>query len=312
MRAAFASTLASIAAEDERVLLLTGDLGYKALEPFSERFPDRFFNVGVAEQNMMGLATGLAEAGFIPFCYSIATFASLRGYEFIRNGPIAHGLPVRIVGVGAGFDYGSAGPTHHGLEDVAVFRCQPGLRLLAPADGPQTASMLRATWALDGPSYYRIGKDDRVVVPGLEGRFALGRSEVVREGTDLLFLVTGSVAVEAVAAAEKLASDGVSTKIVVVSTLSPAPHDDLESHLRGHARCLTVEAHYAVGGLGSLVAELIAERGLTTRLRRLGVRERDAGRSGSAAYLLERHGLTGKSIAAAARGAFFAEPHAAS
>src|SRR5947208_6407398 len=127
MRAAFAQTVCSLAANDPRVLLLTGDLGYMALEPFAQRFPDRFFNVGVAEQNMVGLATGLAEAGMVPFCYSIVTFASLRPYEFIRNGPVLHQLPVRIVGVGGGFEYGTAGPTHHGLEDIGVMRLQPGL-----------------------------------------------------------------------------------------------------------------------------------------------------------------------------------------
>lgn len=309
MRAAFATTLAELAAEDERILLLTGDLGYKALEPVSERFPERFVNVGVAEQNMMGLATGLAECGFIPFCYSIVTFASLRGYEFIRNGPLAHELPVRIVGVGGGFDYGSAGSSHHGLEDIAVFRAQPGLRVLAPADSAQMARMLRATWALDGPTYYRIGKDDRLVVPGLDGRFTLGRSETLREGSEILLFVTGSLAAEAMAAAEALFEDGIGTRVVLVSTLSPANPDDIASHLSAFSCCLTVEGHYINGGLGSLVAEAIAEGGSRTRLHRLGVRERDSGISGSASYLLERHGLSARAIAAAARAALVAQPH---
>ena len=132
MRTAFVNTLAELAALDERILLLTGDLGYMALEPFTDRFPDRFVNVGVAEQNMVGIATGLAEAGFVPFVYSIATFASLRPYEFIRNGPVLHRSRVRIVGVGGGFEYGTAGITHHGLEDVGVMRVQPGLTVIVP------------------------------------------------------------------------------------------------------------------------------------------------------------------------------------
>ncbi|HEY9713765.1 MAG TPA: transketolase, partial [Chroococcales cyanobacterium] len=117
MRGAFARTLTELAAQDSRIYLLTGDLGYMALEPFKEKFPDRFINVGVAEQNMVGIATGLAEAGLIPVCYSIVTFASLRPYEFIRNGPILHQLPVRIAGVGGGVEYGHNGATHYGLED---------------------------------------------------------------------------------------------------------------------------------------------------------------------------------------------------
>src|SRR5262245_7993199 len=130
----FVKTLVELAERDPRVMLLTGDLGFMALEPLFNRFADRCFNVGVAEQNMIGLATGLAEAGFLPFAYSIVTFATLRPYEFIRNGPILHQLPVRIVGMGGGFDYGAAGPTHHGLDDVGVLRVQPGMTIIAPAD----------------------------------------------------------------------------------------------------------------------------------------------------------------------------------
>src|SRR5437763_8683060 len=120
MRRAFINTLVELAESDPRILLLTGDLGYLALEPFSERFPDRFFNAGVAEQNMVGMATGLAEAGFTPYVYSISTFASMRPYEFIRNGPVLHRLPVRIVGIGEGVDYGHNGMTHYALEDIAL------------------------------------------------------------------------------------------------------------------------------------------------------------------------------------------------
>src|SRR5690242_10172481 len=137
MRQAFTKALTHIAENDPRIVLLTADLGYTVLEPFAERFPDRFFNVGVAEQNMVGLATGLAESGFIPFVYSIATFACLRPYEFIRNGPVLQRLPVRIVGVGGGFEYGPAGPTHHAVEDVGVLRLQPGLAVVCPADYQQ-------------------------------------------------------------------------------------------------------------------------------------------------------------------------------
>jgi transketolase len=302
VRTAFARTLAELASRDERILLLTGDLGYKALEPFSERFPARFFNVGVAEQNMMGLATGLADGGFVPFAYSIVTFASLRAYEFIRNGPVAHRLPVRIVGVGGGFDYGSAGPTHHGLEDVGVMRLQPGLTVLAPADSDQARAMLLATWDLPGPIYYRIGKDDRAAVAGLDGRFALGRSEIVREGTDILLLALGSVAEEAVAAAEELQRSGLSCAVAVVSTLSPPPVEDLARHLERFETALTIEAHYLTGGLGSLVAEVIAERGIACRLTRLGVKDPSDGLSGSPRYYLRRHGLSREAIAAAVKG----------
>src|SRR5215203_4750189 len=129
MRGAFAKTITELAERDPRVVLLTGDLGYMALEPFSDRFPERFFNAGVAEQNMVGVATGLAEAGLVPFAYSIATFLTMRPYEFIRNGPVMQRLPVRLVGVGGGLEYGHNGSSHYALEDVALFRPHTGLQV---------------------------------------------------------------------------------------------------------------------------------------------------------------------------------------
>jgi len=303
VRGAFVRTLVEIAAEDRRVVLLTGDLGYMALEPFVERCPDRFFNVGVAEQNMVGVATGLAEAGFIPFVYSIDPFAVLRPYEFIRNGPIAHRLPARIVGIGGGFEYGPQGQSHHGLEDLAVMRIHPELTVVAPADHLQTVTALRATWDRPGPVYYRLGKDDRTTVPGLEGRFTLGRAECLRAGADVVLVTVGSVAVEAAAAVDTLVARGVDAGLLVVASLQPAPVADLIAALRRAPLCVTVEAHYFSGGLGSLVAEVIAEEQLACRLVRCGVRRGPDGVSGSQSWLHHSHGLSNAALVDAVLGA---------
>jgi transketolase len=296
MRAAFASTLAELAERDPRILLLTGDLGYMALEPFAEKFPDRFFNMGVAEQNMVGVATGLAEAGFLPFLYSIATFASLRPYEFIRNGPIHHRLPVRIIGVGGGFEYGHAGATHYGLEDVGVMRTQPGITLIAPADYRQMRAALLATWDAPGPVYYRIGKDDTTMVPGLDGRFELGRAQVIREGEDLLMLTMGSISSEVANAASVLAQQGINCTVLVIASLNPAPVDDLAEALSRFPVALTVEAHYVNGGTGSLASEVVAELGLNCRVVRCGVRATPGSMTGSTAYLHRKHGLSSDAL----------------
>jgi transketolase len=240
----------------------------------------------------VGLATGLAEAGFIPFVYSIVTFASLRSYEFIRNGPILHHLPVRIVGVGGGFEYGTAGATHHGLEDVGVMRIQPGITVIAPADHQQARSALLATWDMPGPIYYRLGKDDKSTVPGLTGRFELGRAQIVREGDDLLIIAMGSIAGEVAAAAEALAAQGVACTLIVVASLNPPPIDDLVEMLSRFQVTLTVEAHFVVGGLGSLVSEVVAERGLSCRVVRCGVKVTPNGVSGSESYLRHMYGLS--------------------
>ncbi|HEY8600377.1 MAG TPA: transketolase C-terminal domain-containing protein [Thermomicrobiales bacterium] len=301
MRAAFAQTLTELAGQDPRVLLLTGDLGYMALEPFSDAHPNRFFNAGVAEQNMVGMATGLAEAGFVPFVYSIVNFATLRPYEFIRNGPVLHQLPVRIVGMGGGFEYGSAGPSHHGLEDIGVMRLQPGLTVIAPADHQQARTAIAETWDLPGPVYYRLGKDDKTTVPGLEGRFALGRAQAVREGDDLLIIAMGSVAGEAAAAAELLAEQGIASTVLIVASLNPAPVADLAVAVARFPLTLTVEAHYTTGGLGSLVAEVIAETATGTRLVRCGVAAPSDGRSGSQEYFHRRHGLSRDGLVETAR-----------
>jgi len=296
MRAAFVRTLVELAGKDDRILLLTGDLGYMALEPFAEKYPRRFFNVGVAEDNMTGIATGLAEAGFIPYVYSITPFSVLRPYEFIRNGPILHQLPVRIVGMGGGFEYAGNGATHYGLEDIGVLRVQPGISLIAPADCAQTASALQATWNLPGPVYYRLGKDDRLSVPNLNGSFQLGRTQQIRPGTDLCFIVMGSIAVDVMRAADILESRGVRCAVVVLACVSPAPAEDLREILRRFKSVVTVEVHYVNGGVGSLVAELAAESRIPCRLLRCGIRTLPDGVTGSQPYLYRRHGLDSDSL----------------
>jgi transketolase len=268
-----------------------------ALEPFAETFPERFVNVGVAEQNMVGMATGLAEAGFIPYCYSIGTFASLRAYEMIRNGPIAQRLKVRIVGVGGGFEYGHNGVSHYPIEDVGIMRIQPDLAVITPADHRQARAAVLATWDLPAPVYYRLGKDDLTVVEGLDGRFELGKVEIVRTGSDVLFLAMGAAALDAVAAATRLKADGIAASVAVVATLNPAPVGDLLELFSRHSLAVTVEAHYVNGALGSLAAEVIAEAGLDCRLLRCGVEATPDGRSGSQAYLHALHGIGPEQVA---------------
>ena len=283
MRNDFLDELLALAEEDDRVMLLTGDLGFMVLEEFQKRFPERFVNCGVAEQNMVGVATGLAEAGFVPFVYSIATFSSLRPYEFIRNGPALHGLPVRIVGVGGGFDYGHNGITHFALEDYAVMRTQPGITTVAPADAAQARVALRATADLPGPLYFRISKHGDAL-SGLNGRFELGRLAVVREGDDAAILAIGSIAHEAVAAAELLAEQNIDAAVGIVPSFNPSPSDDIAEFLREMPAVLTVEAHYRDGGLGC-------------RLLRAGVDRMPAGEAGSQQYLEDLHELSARHLA---------------
>jgi transketolase len=297
LRKAFIQSLIEIAGLDERVMLITGDLGYMVIEEFAGKFPGRFLNAGVAEQNMVGIATGLAEAGYIPFVYSIVNFSALRPYEVFRNGPVIHRLPVRLIGVGGGLEYSNNGATHYGLEDIGIMRVQNGLQIIAPADSQQTRSALLATWDLPGPIYYRLGKDENVLVPGLDGRFDLHSVQLVRRGNDVLFLTLGNIAGEALEAAQDLAARGIETTVAVVPSLNPGPVDDLIRLLRDFPLALTVEAHFINGGLGSLISEVIAENSIATRLVRCGIRTVPDGITGSQKFLYRKFLISGDALA---------------
>ncbi len=292
MRNIFIETLIKLAEKDNRILLLTADLGYTVIEPFAEKFPQRFFNVGVAEQNMVGMSTGLAQAGFIPFLYSINNFVSIRPYEFIRNGPILHQLPVRIIGVGGGFDYGSAGVTHYGLEDIGLMRLQKGIGVVVPADRNQTQAALLKTWDLPGPVYYRLGKGNKNSIDGLNGRFDFGGLQHIRQGNDFVFISIGSITQEVVSAADQLEQKGISASIVVVSSFNPSPTTDLIKILKKFPLAITVEDHYVTGGVGSFVAEVVAENNISCQIKRCAVDTLIPNVTGSREFMNSHYGIS--------------------
>jgi len=292
MRKAFIQELTKLAAEDKRIMLLTADLGFTVVESFAERHPDRFINAGVAEQNMVGVATGLAASGFIPFLYATVAFAALRAYEFIRNGPVLHKLPVRIIGIGEGFDYGYAGVTHFGLEDIGVMRIQEGMAVVVPADIAQAVNALKKTWDMPGPVYYRIGKTDGEDIGNLKGRFKSGSIECIDKGSDCLFVCMGGIAAEALAAAQKLKARGIGSRVVIVSGFNPSPARELAAVLKKFPFVITVEEHFTTGGLGSFVAEIIAENKIPCRLIRRGISDFSNERLGDKLFMNKKYKLT--------------------
>jgi len=296
MRTAFINALVELAKTDQRILLLTSDLGYLVVEPFVELFPDRFINVGVAEQNMVGIATGLAEAGFVPFVYSIAPFAALRPFEFIRNGPVYHQLPVRIVGVGQGVDYGLNGNTHFGIDDVGVLRTQPGLTIIAPADDIQTRNAVEKTYNLTGPVYFRLSKDS-FEIPELSRSFELGQTQQIGSGRDVLLISSGAITREAIRAAHLLSEQGLMTTILVIASIAPAPVSNLIETLSSFNYAFTIESHYITGGIGSLVAEVVAEHRLGVQVVRFGFDAILNNSLGSASFLHTTHGLSAEKMA---------------
>jgi transketolase len=297
MRVAFIETLMELAAKDGRVCLLTGDLGFTVLERFAQAYPRRFFNVGVAEADMVGLATGLALDGWVPYLYSIAAFASMRPYEQIRNGPVLHRLPVRIIGIGGGFAYGHAGATHYALEDLSLMRTQPGLTVIAPADPAQARSALLEAHGLEGPVYFQIGKGGDAPLPELNGRFSLGSVETLGSGRQALLLTTGKIAVEVAGLAKAIGN----VTVGIVAALNPPPARALKDILKGFDRVLSIEEHYGQGGLGSLAAEIIASEGRGVAFHSIHVRDFQPGISGSRDFMLKRAGLDREGLTAQIR-----------
>jgi len=297
MRTTFFRTLAELAKVDQRIMLLTADLGYLAIEPFANEFPDRFINVGVAEQNMVGMATGLAEAGFIPFTYSISPFSTIRPYEFIRNGPIAHHLPVRIIGVGGGVDYGIDGLTHYGLEDIGIMRTQPGISTIIPADAAQVRSALLATWDRSEPIFYRLGKGGQDQIPNLNGHFDFGKVDILNSGDDLIIFTIGNITKEVLSARDILMSRGIFPKLVLISSLSFEYPQEIAELISHYSLAISVEDHYVNSGLGSMISEIIAENNLMCKLIRCGFKTTLDGLTGSKNYIHKKNRLSSHELA---------------
>jgi transketolase len=263
MRQKLVDELCKVARTDDRIVLLTADLGFGVLDQFANEFPDRYFNVGVAEQSLIATATGLAEAGFVPYCYSIATFASLRGLEFIRNGPVAHKLPVRIIGIGPGMDYGFDGLSHFAIDDVGSLRCQPGLTIWAPSDDSDVSSQLASVNQLSGPVYMRILKNSVKC-----NCRRLGSDS--DHGSMISILSLG---------------DSHPTGVTLIGEDTASA---IQRHLTKVKICIVTENHYVVGGLSSLVAEVVANNGLNILVIPSGVTSLPIGKLGNAKYLSNR------------------------
>lgn len=290
MRNAFVATLLELAAADPRIVLVTGDLGYNVLEGFVARFPRQFLNAGVAEQNMTGVAAGLALSGHVVFTYSIANFPTLRCLEQIRNDVCIHRANVTVVAVGGGLAYGVLGATHHGTEDLAVMSALPGMTVFAPGDPVEAALATRAAAALPGPCYLRLGKAGEPVVHASAPAFRVGEAIRVRPGDDATLLTTGATLALAVAAAERLAERGIAAGVLSLPTLQPLDRRAILEAAARTGRLVTVEEH-GVGGLGSAVAEVLASVGHPVPLRMVRLPRAVIETVGSQAHLRATHGL---------------------
>jgi len=295
MRTAFMETLLELAEKDHRIYFITGDLGFGVVEPFAERFPDRFVNAGVAEQNMTGIATGIALCGNIVFTYSIANFPTLRCLEQIRNDVCYHEANVKIVSVGGGFCYGALGATHHATEDLGILSALPNMTVVSPGDPLEAAVATRAVTEHHGPCYLRLGRagEPTVHTETTIAGFSLGEPLVVRDGKDCSLLSTGGMLPVAKEAADGLSKEGIEARIVSVHTLAPLNAHRLLGLIVDTPFVYVLEEHGPVGGLfQTLSTEVVKANCTGMRLKRVGLEREFIPHFGTQEYLRGCVGLT--------------------
>ncbi|MDD4343465.1 MAG: transketolase family protein [Eubacteriales bacterium] len=296
-RDAYGKALVKLGEINKDVVVLDADLSKSTkTADFQKVFPERFFNMGIAEQNLMGVAAGFAAAGKIPFASTFAVFAIGRAYDQIRNTIGYPHLNVKIAATHAGLTVGEDGGSHQMLEDIALTRAIPGMTVIVPADGTETEKAVFAAAEMDGPVYIRLGRPGVPVIFDEDYKFEIGKAAVVEEGTDITIFATGIMVSIAIEAGKLLAKENISAEIVNISTIKPLDKKGIIDSVSKTRCCITCEEHNILGGLGSAVAEVLAEN-IPVPMERVGV-EDVFGKSGSPDELLNAFGLTSENIAA--------------
>jgi transketolase len=295
IRDAFFDEVYRLAASDRDVIFLTADMGAFSLNRFKADLRDQYINVGVAEQNLVGIAAGLALAGKKVFIYTIAPFATQRCYEQLKVDISGMGLPVTIIGSGPGITYSSDGPTHHAVQDVAIMRALPGMTIFNPADAASAAAAARLAYESAGPVYVRIDKGKPTQLYDTNHDFTAGLSRL-KPGRDLTIIATGVMVPQALKAAGELAGRGVDAGVVDVYRLQPLNEALLVDIVAEAPRLVTLEEHLLVGGLGSAVAELMADRAVNRPLKRIGINNAVCPGYGDRQWMHEHYGLDAGSI----------------
>jgi transketolase len=292
MRTAFVETLFELAREDKRIVLVVGDLGFGVVTRFMEELPDQFVNVGVAEQNMTGIAAGMALSGKIVFTYSIANFPVLRCLEQIRNDVGYHGANVRIAAVGGGMAYGALGPSHHATEDLAIMRALPNMLVVAPGDPVETRLATQALIKHEGPAYLRLGRAGEPQVHQSIPDFELGKAIKVREGRDITLISTGGQLFDSIRAADELALEGIQARVLSLHTIKPLDREALISAALETQAIFTVEEHSIIGGLGGAVSEVLMESEIRPRFfKRIGLKDKFSSLVGDQDFLRATYGV---------------------
>ena len=295
MRDAFIHELLNIARADEKVILITADLGFGVLDNFRKELPSQFINVGVAEQNMVGIATGLALEGYIVFCYSIGNFSTLRCLEQIRNDAAYHDANVKIISVGGGFSYGPLGMSHHATEDIAILRALPGVKVIVPSTLKEAAESAKYLKDQHGVVYLRLDKS-HAEVGNKKALTNFDQWQLVRDGSKVCLITTGGILQESILAAKSLESHGLEVKLVSAINLTPKTPEVILEKIINCNLVITIEEHVKSGGLGGLVAECISENTKGITLLRLGLEISNVPAVGSQQYLRHISGISAEGI----------------
>ena len=300
-RDAYGEALKELGAQNPDIVVLDADLSASTkTQVFAKAYPDRFFDTGIAEANMMGVAAGLAAAGKIPFASTFAVFGAGRAYEQIRNSICYPKLNVKVAVTHAGLTVGEDGATHQCLEDLALMREIPGMVVINPSDDIEAKAAVKAAYEHEGPVYMRFG---RLAVPIINDRpdykFEIGKGVTLREGKDVAIIATGLCVSESLAAAEKLAADGIDAKVINIHTIKPLDEELVVAAAKECGKVVTVEEHSVIGGLGSAVCETLSKKA-PTPVKTIGVQDR-FGESGPAVALLEKYGLNAEGIYASVK-----------
>lgn len=285
MRDAVMKSLFDLAKSDSDVMLLTGDLGYGVFEEFEKLFPKQYLNVGVAEQNMMGVATGLAMEGKKIYTYSIGNFPTLRCLEQIRNDACYHELNINIIASGGGFSYGGLGMSHHATEDLSIMRALPGVTVVAPCTAWEAGEATKALLNEPGVGYLRIDKSKAKDL-ALGDDFKLGKARILRKGKDISIIVTGGIADDVMDAATLLSKSGIECEVIAMHTIKPIDREAIQEACNKTGRLLIVEENTLLGGFGSAIAEVCMDEGLNTKkFHRIGMDDKYSAVVGSQKHL---------------------------
>ncbi len=297
MRSTVINTVHKIMSKNKNVYFLTGDLGYTALEEIERDYPDRFINVGVAEQNMIGVASGLALSGKIVFAYSIIPFITMRCFEQIRDDVCLHNLNVKLIGVGAGLSYGVLGSTHFALEDIGIMRCLPNMTIVSPADPLEAALATKKIFTYPGPVYLRLGKKGEPIIYKDPYNFEIGKLKTIIQGKDIIIFSSGGILFNILQATSILKEKyKIDSTVVNAHTIKPLDKNHILKICKTKKMSFVIEEHSIIGGLGSAIAEILSQESNMPSLKIIGTEDMFIKHIGTQEYIRKSLGFDSNSI----------------